>query len=102
MQGTRNYEIGDYIKIRSWEDMEEEFGKTSYENINCKFAFIKEMKPLCGLMAEITAFDVSTEHVHLQFINALNGIDTHWTYSFDMIEPISKEDKEGALYDSLI
>ena len=102
MQGTINYEIGDYIKIRSWEDMKEEFGENSYGNIACKFAFIKEMKPLCGLIAEITAFDVSAGNVHLRFINAPSGIDTCWSYSFDMIEPISKEDKEDALYDSLI
>lgn len=88
MQGTRNYEIGDTVRIRSWEDMKEEFGIDSYGDILCRCNFVTGMRPLCGLEAKLIKIAPLYGTISLQFLNAPSGISTGWNYSFDMIEPI--------------
>lgn len=47
------YKVGDKITIRQWEDMEKEFGLTSYGAIRTPLYFTKGMKFLCGKTREI-------------------------------------------------
>ncbi len=37
------YKIGDKVKIKTWEEMEKEYGKRG-KNINCAYTFVKEME----------------------------------------------------------
>ena len=41
-------QVGDSVRIRSWEDMESEFGIDEDGNIPCKFSFTEYMKDMCG------------------------------------------------------
>lgn len=46
---------GNTIKIRQWEDMEEEYGYSSFENaIMCEYLFTDFMEVLCGKEFKIT------------------------------------------------
>ena len=43
-----DFKKGDIVRIRSWEDMENEFGVEDYGAIMCKFHFIPQMRKYCG------------------------------------------------------
>ena len=88
MQGTRNYEVGDTVRIRSLESMKEEFGIDSCGDIPCRCKFVTGMRPLCGLKAKLIRISPLYGTISLQFLNAPSDIHTDWNYSFDMIEPI--------------
>ena len=52
---TKLIKEGNIIKIRQWDDMEEEYGYSSFEGaILCKFLFNDFMKELCGKEFKIT------------------------------------------------
>jgi len=38
------YEIGNKIKIRTWEEMEKEYGLNNDGNIDCRYPFTKNME----------------------------------------------------------
>lgn len=53
--------IGDLVKIRSWKDMEKEFGLTASGHINMPIlSFVEGMKPICGMIGRIQ--HIHTEH----------------------------------------
>ena len=62
-----DFKKGDIVRIRSWEDMEAEFGVTSDGNIPCKFTFTNEMKYFCEQKAEIV--DMNRRCIYLNFEN---------------------------------
>ena len=43
-----NPKVGDVVRIRSWEDMEAEFGVDEDGNIPCKYNFTDFMRNMCG------------------------------------------------------
>lgn len=90
-----NFKVGDTVRIRSWEDMKEEFGVEDFnreEMISCRKAFIKDMEPLCG---EITTIEKINDYsVKLSFnFEATKYKNTNWMFSTDMIEKIEEEPK---------
>ena len=48
------FQYGDYVKVRSWKDMENEFGLNSFREIPCDCFFVSDMKYLCGQILSIT------------------------------------------------
>lgn len=48
------FKIGDKVRVREWEDMEEEFGVDMYGDIRSKAGFIKEMRNFCGKIVTIS------------------------------------------------
>ncbi len=81
--GTRDFKVGDTVRIRSWEDMEKEFG-IKYGTIQCEFEFVEAMRKHCGKILNIT----SIEDGYIRFAEDVGA----WNYSTDMIELIvSKE-----------
>ena len=48
------FQYGDYVKVRSWKDMENEFRLNSYGEIMCCCCFVPDMKYLCGQILSIT------------------------------------------------
>ena len=76
--GDRDFEIGDLVRIRDWDDMVDEFGYNGNENsIPCKYSFITDMRYLCGTEFEIT--DITGYQVY--------GCESDgFTISTDMIE----------------
>lgn len=47
------YKIGDMVEIRSWEDMENQYGLDEDGDINCPGIFTKDMSELCGKLVDI-------------------------------------------------
>ena len=75
--------VGDFVRIRQWKDMEDEFGTDSHSgDISCKFIFTKEMKSLCGKEFEIT---------HITSSGRIDGHGFSYSISADMIEPVPDE-----------
>lgn len=71
--------VGDVVVIRSWEDMEAEFGLTSTGDIACEFIFTREMRYLCGKKLVVKRINGSV----VRFVD--NGA-YNWSISADMLE----------------
>lgn len=81
-----NFKVGDRVRIRSWDDMEKEFGLDLYGNIECECAFTIGMKHLCGTEFTITGFDIwDNKVVHGSELAEKDG----WDISTDMIEKVN-------------
>ena len=77
-----DFSPGDRVRIRSWEDMEEEYGLASdASHIKCRFQFVKEMRFLCGQEYTINWIDEDGDVGLMDF-------DEPYTISTDMIEPV--------------
>ena len=77
------YKVGQKVRVKSWEQMEKEFGKDYFESINCIPRFIEDMKHLCGKTAtidEICNYDIKLK----DWSGDSDG--TYWFFSMDMIE----------------
>lgn len=83
------FKVGDKVRIRQWNDMVEEFGLNSFNQIYTVPRFTQFMKPLCGQIATIIAFGKTfngTPFIELKFNKT--ELDMDWNfYSKDMIEP---------------
>lgn len=81
-----NFKVGDRIKIRSWEDMEKEYGDPE----DCPGFFTKGMRHLCGRTATITEIGTTMcsgyPSISLDFDDKSG--DTIWGFTTAMIEPL--------------
>lgn len=77
------FEVGDKVKIKSWEQMEEEFGLDKIGDIKCAAAFLVDMKHLCGQEIEIETIEYAYDGSYKKIQN-IEG----WAITFDMIEKI--------------
>lgn len=75
------FKKGDIVKVRSWKDMECEFGKDVRGNIPCRCDFVDEMKKYCGEFLIIIA--ISSD---CYFVTNMDNIDVGFTWSDDMLE----------------
>lgn len=87
---------GNIIKIRQWEDMEEEYGYSSLENaIMCEHLFTNFMKELCGKEFKITK-DIEEDFKEYEYFytDDLDCLDIGLSViiSTDMIEYIKTTD----------
>ena len=88
---------GNIIKIRQWDDMEEEYGYSSpQEAIMCEHLFTDFMKELCGKEFKITK-EMEEDYVrfeHFYIYNYLDDVGTkdYIIISTDMIELIKTTD----------
>lgn len=82
------FKVGDRVRIRQWDDMEKEFGLNSCGSINCKYGFTVSMKKLCG--QEATIGEIIDNRVYLTAVDE-PGLDSYWSFSTDMIEPVETE-----------
>lgn len=81
-------QVGEWVRIRDWDDMANEFGINDVGNIPCEESFVQDMEKYCGLEFEITK----------TFYHQVDGHGIGYTVSFDMIEPV-ENDKETELED---
>lgn len=80
----REYEVGDFVTIRQWDDMENEFGLKPNGSIDCPCSFTPEMKELCGKTFVIS--DISRIHRTTYTLKYV-----YWTFSEEMFEqPITE------------
>lgn len=86
------FEVGDRVIIRDWDDMEKEFGINFPGSIQCRCGFTKDMEKLCGEVAQIKGFD-RFEHdvVKLEFESFTGNI--YCSFSTDMIRKVGKNYK---------
>lgn len=78
----REFHIGDVVRIRDWEDMEQEFGLNEYGNIACRFSFTDKMGSYCG---EVYTIEYIDERKHVHFAER-HSLSSDFNVSFDMIE----------------
>lgn len=75
--------VGDKVTIKSWEEMEKEFGLKMNGNIDVQWTFAKEMKDLCEQSFEITSIGGQGTHIRLGGQN--------WSFSPLMFKKKGKE-----------
>lgn len=76
------FKVGDRVRIKSWEQMEKEFG-VEFSWVDCKCGFNSEMRHLCGRTATIS--EINDYKVKLtDWSDDTGGL--YWTISTDMIE----------------
>lgn len=90
------FNVGDRVRIKSWETLVEEFGIDDWGYIPCKFAFTEEMKYLCGRTAKIEKI-VNTRDgkSELKLENWNINPNSQYTYSTDMVEHYEKNYTEN-------
>ena len=83
------YEIGDIVIIREWDDMADEFGTTDGD-IQCEYVFTHDMRHLCGNAYRIiSATKFGNRHVYT--LDENEG----WSISNDMILGLYEENISG-------
>ena len=55
---------GDYVVVRDWDDMAEEYGFDSSGNIMVPYSFVPDMKGMCGEYFQIKS---ATEDLHYKY-----------------------------------
>lgn len=48
------FQVGDVVRVRSWDDMKDEFGLDAGGNINCRFCFTRAMRKMCGKLYHVS------------------------------------------------
>ena len=79
---------GNIIKIRQWDDMEEEYGLIGIDSINCECAFTDNMRNLCGSEIKINEKMVEDFKKYKYFF----ADSKTYSISTDMIESIKTTD----------
>lgn len=75
------YKVGDWVRIRQWDDMEAEYGLDVYGNILVPLGFTDTMREFCGHWGKITC--VYEGSYDIKFLSAPSG----WSWNDEMIEP---------------
>lgn len=92
-ENVSKFNVGDYVQIKSWEEMEAEFGLNDDGNIDCEAVFTTSMKHLCGVEFTITDMTYDDKRVY--------GHGRNYIVTTDMIEMSKKSDIEE-LYHKLV
>ena len=85
---TKLIKEGNIIKIRQWDDMEEEYGLIGIDSINCECAFTDNMRNLCGSEIKINEKMVEDFKKYKYFF----ADSKTYSISTDMIEYIKTTD----------
>ncbi len=74
------YKVGDKVRVRSWEDMEREFGLDEFGDINTEIWFAPPMKEYCGKVVEIS--EIVGNYYKIRKDKEL------WSFTDEMLEPV--------------
>lgn len=75
------YKVGDWVRIRQWDDMAAEYGLNEFETILVPLGFTDTMREFCGHWGRITrVYGCSYD---IKFLFAPSG----WSWNDEMIEP---------------
>lgn len=83
------YKVGDRVRIKSWEQMEKEYGLDAAGDIKCKCAFVKSMRKYCGSTLTISEI-ASADTMDMQ--------GSMYSFSTDMIECKVEDEPEKPTY----
>ena len=75
------FKVGDFVEIKSWEEMEREFGMDEFGDIKTEINFVSYMQYLCGKKAKVKSVD------RFGVIKFEDGIEGMWKISEDMLKP---------------
>ena len=84
------FKVGDQIRIRQWDEMEQEFGLNFLGQIKVTFIFIREMIELCGETGIITSIEQTPSGPKFVIDFDNNVRYSSLSYSADMLEYIAK------------
>lgn len=79
------FEVGDVLRVRSWEDMEQKFGLNNSTSISCEFYFTSGMKYMCG--KEFVVREIVNDEYYSE-----SRIEGGYHISSDMLEPASEQE----------
>ena len=74
-----NYKIGDWVRVRQWDDLCQEYRKDDHDTLD-EFGFNTEMQKLCGRWGKIT--DICGDACRISF----KGVDNVWVWNDAMLE----------------
>lgn len=75
------YKVGDWVRIRQWDDMKAEYGLDEYGNILVPLIFTDTMREFCGHWGRITrVYECSYD---IDFWSVLSN----WRWGDEMLEP---------------
>jgi hypothetical protein len=83
-QWARGLKPGDVTRIRTWDDMEAEYGLNNFGEIPCKAVFALGMKPLCG---QTFAVERVPDDTIIGYASTGAG-NRSWAITIDMVEPL--------------
>lgn len=75
------HKVGDWVRIRQWDDMEAEYGLDENGRIMIPLKFANGMRDFCGHWGKIT--NVYERNYDIKFSSASNG----WVWGDEMFEP---------------
>jgi hypothetical protein len=97
-----DFKPGDRVMFRDWDDMIAEFGVHKYSAAQYirtpHYAFINEMRHLCGTYATIAYMD--NNQVFLA--NFSVGSDHKYTFTIYMLRPVMSSVSPDTFYDSIL
>ena len=94
----REFQIGDHLRVRQWDDMAAEFGVThllSEDIIPCKFHFVEDMRKLCGMKFTVSNIDGAKLYSE-EGVEKLRDWN-NWSISADMLEYDVSDDENISL-----
>ena len=86
------FKPGDRVQIKTWKEMEKEYGLDKDGDIRCRNVFNTDMKHLCGTFATISRIGQNGCDVYLQDFTAKGR--TFFAYTLDMLKPAKDEKYE--------
>ena len=86
----REFEAGDLCRIRSWDDMEAEFGLYHTDNIKCDLTFTPGMRHLCGMEFQVLDYTYNSNGIRVYHTN--DPAFRSWRISGDMLELVNRPD----------
>ena len=76
-----NYKIGDWVRVRQWDDLCQEYRKDDRDFLLVgEFGFNSKMQKLCGRWGKITDIWGNTYRI------SFKGVDTSWVWNDAMLE----------------
>lgn len=81
-----NFKVGEWVRIRDWEDMATEYGCDPTNCIMCEEVFAGGMEYLCGMYVKIKS--ISDKKVLFDIDETKKGLLGSWNFSTDMIEKL--------------
>lgn len=77
------FQIGDKVRIKSWEQLEEEFGLHCEGVIDCEFYFVDADKEYCGTTFTIT--EIKAMPFQWQGLGFVDQVDHHVGHEADFL-----------------
>ena len=92
------FKVGDRVKIKSWKEMEKEFGVDSHGDIKAQYYFTKNMQKFCNTYATIKKIDDKGVCL-LEDFSKKGLCYGDYFFTIDMLKPVKEKKKDLASED---